>query len=238
MRSLRLRTSVTRIWRHAVHVAIISQAAVLVSLTIPGSNREKCEPIAGSVSYPNTIFLFLFGPLRVRDAGLFLSAPLCNQEAHFGRSALSGQVKARSLYGIVTIIEGGSNLPDVLVEVNGSWLGQRKVQFLDAIQASLVEALRIPPGEKVLRLIEHPRENFLIPHTAGERFTRIEIVMFAGRSHDTKRALYKAIVAHLAAFDVPPNDIKIVLIEIPEVNAGLRGGQAACDIDLGYKIAL
>jgi hypothetical protein len=62
--------------------------------------------------------------------------------------------------------------------------------------------------------------------------------MFAGRSKVTKRSLYRAIVERLAPFGVPSEDIKIVLVEVPTENVGLRGGQAACDIDLGYKIGL
>jgi hypothetical protein len=53
-------------------------------------------------------------------------------------------------------------MPDVLIEVVGPWLSRHKPEFLNAIHASLVEALQIPPGDKVLRLIEHPIGNFLI----------------------------------------------------------------------------
>jgi phenylpyruvate tautomerase PptA (4-oxalocrotonate tautomerase family) len=64
----------------------------------------------------------------------------------------------------------------------------------------------------------------------------IEITMFAGRSIAAKRALYQAVVRRLAAFDVPPEDVKILLRELPPENVGLRGGQAASDIDIGYAI--
>jgi phenylpyruvate tautomerase PptA (4-oxalocrotonate tautomerase family) len=127
-------------------------------------------------------------------------------------------------------------MPDVLVEVRGTWLGARKSQFLDAIHAALVEAIRIPRDDKVLRLVVHAPEDFVIPPARGERFTRIEITMFAGRSLDAKRALYQAIVRNLAPFGVPPADVKIALIEVPAENWGVRGGQAACDIDLGFEV--
>jgi phenylpyruvate tautomerase PptA (4-oxalocrotonate tautomerase family) len=128
-------------------------------------------------------------------------------------------------------------MPDVLVEVTGAWLGQRKVQFLDAIQTSLVEVLHIPRDDKVLRLIEHTPGNFLVPSSAGARYTRVEIILFVGRSLETKRALYTAIVDHLEPFGVPRADIKIVLIEVPTENVGFRDS-AACDLDLGYEIQL
>lgn len=40
-------------------------------------------------------------------------------------------------------------MPDVLVEVRGSWLGARKPRFLEAIHAALVDAIRIPRDDKV-----------------------------------------------------------------------------------------
>jgi hypothetical protein len=80
------------------------------------------------------------------------------------------------------------HLPDVLVKVRGSWLQGRGSDFLKAINDGLVEALHTPPNDKVLRLIEHPVENFLIPDNAGEKFTRIQIDPFVCRSVDAKRA--------------------------------------------------
>jgi hypothetical protein len=41
---------------------------------------------------------------------------------------------------------------------------------------------------------------------------------------------------NLGAFDVPPAEVKVVLVEITSENVGLRGGQAACDVDLGYAL--
>lgn len=127
-------------------------------------------------------------------------------------------------------------MPDVLIEVRECWLGRRKPQFLDAIHAALVEAIKIPRDDKVMRLIEHVPDNFVIPAARGDRFTRIEITLFAGRSLGAKRRLYRTIVENLAPFGVPAADVKIVLVEVPAENWGIRGGHAACDIDLGFEI--
>jgi phenylpyruvate tautomerase PptA (4-oxalocrotonate tautomerase family) len=43
-------------------------------------------------------------------------------------------------------------------------------------------------------------------------------------------------VRNLTSFDVPPRDVKIALIEVPAENWGIRGGQIACDVDLGFEI--
>ncbi len=70
----------------------------------------------------------------------------------------------------------------------------------------------------------------------SQRYTRVEVTLFAGRSMEAKRALYKAMVSNLAALGVPENEVKTVLIEVPAENWGLRGGYPASEIDLGFKI--
>ena len=84
-------------------------------------------------------------------------------------------------------------MPNVLVETRGGWLGAKRTAFLDAIHAATVEALRIPSHALLLRLVEHPKECFAIPHGTAEQFTHIEITMFEGRSLSMlrKRALHR-----------------------------------------------
>lgn len=129
-------------------------------------------------------------------------------------------------------------MPDLLVELRGAWLGERKAAFIEAINAELAAALETPPEETLLRLIEHAPDAFLVPKGSGERFARIEITLFAGRSMAAKRRLYQALVQSLAPFGVTPADVKIVLLEVPKENVGLRGGKPASEIDLGYEVAV
>jgi phenylpyruvate tautomerase PptA (4-oxalocrotonate tautomerase family) len=129
-------------------------------------------------------------------------------------------------------------MPDVLVEVRGDWLKQRKADFIAAIENAIVAALRTPEDDKVLRLIEHPPENFSIPRWSGDHYTHIEITLFKGRSIEAKRNLYRTIVDNLESFGVPPNDVKINLIEVLPSDVGMRGGQAACDLEIGYEIGV
>lgn len=129
-------------------------------------------------------------------------------------------------------------MPDVLVEVRGDWLKERKTGFIEAIESSIAAVLRTPKDDKILRLIEHAAENFSIPRWAGERFTHIEITLFKGRSIDVKRMLYREIVRQLEPFGIPASDIKIILIEVLPTDVGIRGGRAACDLDIGYEISV
>ena len=133
-------------------------------------------------------------------------------------------------------IAGEIDMPDVLAEVRKGWVADGGPRLLDAIHAGIVEALRTPEDDKVLRLVQHPPEDFAIPGSAGERYTHIEITMFAGRTLAAKRELYRAVVRNLERFGVPPDDVKIILIEVAPESVGMRGGIAACDLDIGYAI--
>jgi phenylpyruvate tautomerase PptA (4-oxalocrotonate tautomerase family) len=64
----------------------------------------------------------------------------------------------------------------------------------------------------------------------------IEVTMFAGRSTETKRRLYGAIVSGLAEFDVAPEDVLIVIHEPPMENWGVDGGTPASEVDVGFKV--
>jgi hypothetical protein len=129
-------------------------------------------------------------------------------------------------------------MPDVLIEVRGDWLKERKVDFIRAIEDGIASSLQTPKDDKILRLVEHAPQNFSIPRWAGDYFTHIEITMFKGRSTEVKRELYRTIVKNLEPFGVPPNDVKIILLEVLPSEVGMRGGRAACDLEIGYEIAI
>jgi hypothetical protein len=126
-------------------------------------------------------------------------------------------------------------MPNTLIATRAGWVTD-PATVIEAVQSALREALKIPEGDRTLRLIEHPASHFAVPPGRSEKFTLVEVTMFSGRSMSAKRTLYQAIVRHLAALGVQALDIKVTLIETPPENWGLRGGMPASEIDLGFKI--
>ncbi|WP_280457878.1 tautomerase family protein [Nocardia carnea] len=51
-----------------------------------------------------------------------------------------------------------------------------------------------------------------------------------------KRRLYREIVGRLGVFGIPEDHVTVVVRDIPCESWGFRGGQAACDVDLGFDI--
>ena len=109
---------------------------------------------------------------------------------------------------------------------------------MEAVLVALREAFKIKSDDKHVRLIAHEPHRFICPpgKARPEVYTHISIDAFAGRSLDAKRNLYKGIVDNLEPLGIPKDHVKILLREVPPENWGIRGGQAACDVDLGFNI--
>lgn len=129
-------------------------------------------------------------------------------------------------------------MPLVKIEARKGLSPELRLKLLDAVHRALVEAFKIPDRDRHQRFVEYAPEDFEIPGGKGERFTIVEIDAFAGRSLDAKRALYQTIATSFEALGVPAHDVMIVLRETPAENWGLRGGRAACDVDLGFEIKI
>ena len=129
-------------------------------------------------------------------------------------------------------------MPSVLIEVRQQYSQDQEVAIIDAVHMALRKAFKIVPTDKNVRLLVHEPHRFACPPNKEQpsAYTHISIDAFAGRSIDAKRALYQAIVNNLEPLGIPKDHVKILLREIPKENWGIRGGQAGCDVDLGFKI--
>jgi phenylpyruvate tautomerase PptA (4-oxalocrotonate tautomerase family) len=127
-------------------------------------------------------------------------------------------------------------MPLITIETRRGLPPELKRGLLEAVHGALVECFRIPDHDRTQRFVEHAAEDFEIPPGRGERYALVTIAAFAGRSLDAKRALYKGIADRFEALGIPRLDVLTVLQEIPIENWGLRGGVAACDVDLGFNV--
>jgi phenylpyruvate tautomerase PptA (4-oxalocrotonate tautomerase family) len=124
------------------------------------------------------------------------------------------------------------------IEILNGRAPETQHHIMDAVRAALSEALQAPDDDPAVRPQEYPRDQFSLPYPDrhSERYTLIEVTMFAGRSLDTKRRLYRALTDRLAALDIPPADVLIVLHEPPMENWGINGGVPASEVDVGFKV--
>lgn len=129
-------------------------------------------------------------------------------------------------------------MPSSLIEVRKPYTVAEEVALIDAVHAALVAAFQIPEEDKHVRLVSHEPHRFAYsPKLANpDLYTLVTIDCFVGRSVQAKRNLYGEIVNRLGDFRIPADHITILLRESALENWGVRGGQAACDVDLGFDV--
>jgi phenylpyruvate tautomerase PptA (4-oxalocrotonate tautomerase family) len=127
-------------------------------------------------------------------------------------------------------------MPMTRIETGEGWIGDRHRAVIEAVQAALADALRLPDWDCDIVLNEIAGTRRVVPPGRSERYTRIEVMMFSGRSVGAKRRLYARICDNLEALGVPRHEIKIALVEAPRENWGIRSGQSALDVDLGFEV--
>ena len=113
---------------------------------------------------------------------------------------------------------------------------EQKQALLWGLHEAFVEAFGIPRDDCNQLLHEYEPKHFQAKYGADSVF--VEAMVFQGRSPDAKRKLYGLIVEKLGRAGVPKEQVFIVLHDLPRENWGIRGGQAACDVQLGFKVDL
>ena len=129
-------------------------------------------------------------------------------------------------------------MPSITIDVCRDYGPAEGRALLDAVHASLIEAFAIDPANRNMLLRVHAPERLIGKPGVepADRTTNVTIHCAQGRSVDAKRRLYAAIVRRLVALDIPPACVLVRLIELPVENFGVRGGQALCDVELGYAL--
>jgi phenylpyruvate tautomerase PptA (4-oxalocrotonate tautomerase family) len=126
-------------------------------------------------------------------------------------------------------------MPVIHVHVRAGRPAAEKKAILDGIHAAFVEAFKIPESDRNQILHEHAPEN--LESRYGPTFTLIEATVFPGRSLEAKKNLYAALVRNLErAAGIPPSSVLIALHAPPLEDWGIRGGQAASEVDVGFKL--
>jgi phenylpyruvate tautomerase PptA (4-oxalocrotonate tautomerase family) len=129
-------------------------------------------------------------------------------------------------------------MPSITIEVRRAYTEPQEIAIMEAVHAAVVAAFRIPEHDRSVRLVVHKPHRFDVPPqlTQPEYATVISIDAFSGRSLDAKRNLYRTIVDNLEALGIPRDHVKVLVRDVPRENWGIRGGQAGCDLDIGFTI--
>src|SRR3984957_17110936 len=100
-----------------------------------------------------------------------------------------------------------------------------------AIQAALMNTLRVPPEDFYQLIFEFPKNRFLhTPSFVGMHYTDdliiLDLTFIEGRSKETRLALLKDLNTRVAAAHVSPDNLMITLYEAPGENFSFGHGEA------------
>jgi phenylpyruvate tautomerase PptA (4-oxalocrotonate tautomerase family) len=129
-------------------------------------------------------------------------------------------------------------MPSVIVEVRRDYPPEQETYLLQSVHDAIVRAFDVDPANRNVTLVVHPPHRFLgrPDGPSPERLTNVTIFLRPGRSVEAKRRLYRYITDACAGIDIPPECVFVRVLEQPAENFGVRGGQALCDVDLGYPV--
>ena len=129
-------------------------------------------------------------------------------------------------------------MPSAIVEVRHRHSPEQETYLLHSVHDAIVEAFKVSPVHRNVTLVVHEPHRFLgrTDCATPQWLTNVSIFALPGRSLDAKRRLYRLIADKFAAVGIPPNCVLIRLHELPAENFGVRGGQALCDVELGYPV--
>jgi len=129
-------------------------------------------------------------------------------------------------------------MPVTLVSILEGRSPAEKRSLMEAVQGAIASTLKLPQHDRNLRLCAHGQDEWLLPEGASDRYVLVEIALFEGRTPETKGQLYAAIVEALEGVGVPKGEVFLRIIEQPRENFGIRGGQRADLVQLGYEVKL
>ena len=108
-------------------------------------------------------------------------------------------------------------MPSTLISTRQGWIEDPQALF-DAVQSALTESIGTPPAARHLRLVEYPASHFNSGPGESDRYTELQITLFAGRTVELKQALFAAVKRNLGALGLAEADVKVILIESPREN--------------------
>lgn len=115
-------------------------------------------------------------------------------------------------------------------------LPARRDRVSDVIHAALVEAFELPEEKRFHRFFALAAADFRYPPDRSADYLIIEIVLFEGRTVESKKALYRLLFHGLEReAAIARNDVEITLIETPRHDWGIRG-LPGDELGLSYRV--
>ncbi|MBU6259347.1 MAG: tautomerase family protein [Burkholderiales bacterium] len=129
-------------------------------------------------------------------------------------------------------------MPSITIEIRKRYDREVESALMQAVHEVMVEAFKVSPRHRNVTLVVHEPHRFIgrTDCPAPDCLTNVSIFLLPGRSTAAKRRLYAGLAERLEGFGIPRRCLLVKIHELPAENFGVRGGQALCDVELGYPV--
>ncbi|MHC0066274.1 tautomerase family protein [Nostoc sp. UIC 10890] len=111
-----------------------------------------------------------------------------------------------------------------------------KSELSNIIHTSVIEVLQLTSEKRFHRFFPLDKSDFYYPSDRSDNYLIIEVIMFDGRSVETKKELVRLLIKNInEKLNIPVYDIEITIFEPPKHNWGIRG-LPGDELNLNYKI--
>jgi hypothetical protein len=118
-----------------------------------------------------------------------------------------------------------------------STLAPRRDAMSDVVHAAATTVLGLPDDKRAHRFFLLDREDFRAPAGRSDDYTIVEVLMFAGRTTATKKALYRDLYERFERdLGIASVDLEIIVLETPRHDWGIRGLPGDELTDLTYQV--
>lgn len=117
-----------------------------------------------------------------------------------------------------------------------SFLREAHAKIGEVVYQAARRTLQLPADKRFQRFIGLEDWQLVAPRDRSERYLLLEVLMFSGRTVETRKALVRALMDDLTReLSLSAADIEVTIIESPRENWGIRG-QHGDEMALTYKV--
>lgn len=119
--------------------------------------------------------------------------------------------------------------------ITTNFIIENESEFIDKFHNTMMSVLKIPEHDRQI-VLDQKTKGFYQPTNTSGNYLIFEIKMFSGRTLETKKKLYNELFSLADSFGVEGSNVNVILEDIEKHNWGIRGGQPASEVDLGFKV--
>lgn len=123
----------------------------------------------------------------------------------------------------------------VEIDVVGALADDQRAAVLSRAHQAVVDTLRVPKDDPTVLVRDLPATHAIVPGVR-ERFALVRVTMFAGRRRATVVDLINHLKQNIGSVLGVPDDVTVVVVEVPRERWSAEGGQTAADVDLGFEV--